>query len=40
MPTYWRSCTAKLPGGSRTIKALAEVYDSEGLPRTAENQRA
>ncbi len=27
-------CTAKLPGGSRTIKALTEVYDSEGLPRT------
>jgi transposase len=23
---------AKLPGGSRTIKALAEVYHSEGLP--------
>jgi len=26
--------TAKLPGGSRTIKALAEVYDSEGLTQT------
>ncbi len=24
---------AKLPGGSRTIKALAAVYQSEGLPQ-------
>ncbi len=25
-------CQAKLPGGSRTIKALGEVCQSEGLP--------
>lgn len=25
-------CAAKLPGGSRTIKPLAEVYRAEGLP--------
>jgi transposase len=27
-----QKCAAKLPGGSRTIKALAEVCRSEGLP--------
>lgn len=29
-------CVAKLPGGSRTIKPLAEVYRQEGLPEIRE----
>lgn len=32
-PPKGTKCTAKLPGGSRTIKALAAVCHSEGLPQ-------
>ncbi len=31
-PPKGERCVAKLPGGSRTVKPLAQVYEEEGLP--------
>lgn len=43
-PPKGERCVAKLPGGSRTVKPLAQVYEEEGLPDrvplTAGEQRA